>query len=108
MLHLQVGPDHNLRYSLTLPKDASFLIFSGSLFHIFGPSAMRLLLPYFSVLRFLTSKSKGRTLELVLNVKIVFMKLGLSSLTVEKKEKMLHYAFYISPPLPTQRDTSVP
>ena len=26
---------------------------------IFGPSAMRLLLPYFSVLRFLTSKSKG-------------------------------------------------
>ena len=26
---------------------------------IFGPSAMRLLLPYFSVLRFLASKSKG-------------------------------------------------
>ena len=75
-MHLQVGPGHDLIYSFNLIKDVSFFIFAVSAFHIFGPSAMRLLLPYFSVLRFLTSKSKGRTLEFFLDVKIVFMKLG--------------------------------
>ena len=82
ILHLQVGPDHDLTYSLNLLRDVSFFIFSGSAFHIFGPCTMRLLLSYFSVLRFLTSKSKGQTLEFVLDVKMFFMKLGLSSLTV--------------------------
>ena len=82
ILHLQVGPDHDLMYSLNLLKDVSFFIFSCSTFHIFGPSVMRLLLPYFSLLQFLTSKSKGRTLELVLDVKIVFMKWGFRSLAV--------------------------
>ena len=43
---------------------------------------MRLLLPYFSVSRFLTSNTKVQTLKCVLDVKIVFMKLWLSSLTV--------------------------
>ena len=77
ILHLQVGPDHDLIYSLNLLKDVSFFIFSGSAFHMFGPSTMRPLLPYFSVLRFLTSKSKGWTLEFVLDVKTVFMNWGL-------------------------------
>ena len=40
---------------------------------------MRLLLPYFQYCEFLTSKSKGRTVEFALDVKIVFMKLGFSS-----------------------------
>ena len=82
ILHLQVGPYHDLIYSLILIRDVTFFIFSGSLFNIFGLCAMRLLLPYFLWLRFLTSKSKGQTLEFVLDVKIFFMKLGFSSLTV--------------------------
>ena len=40
-LHLQVGLDHDLNYSLNLLKDVYFLTFSG-----------RLMLPYFSVLQF--------------------------------------------------------
>ena len=46
---------------------------------------MNLLLPNFSVLQFLTSKSKGQTLEFVLYVKMVRMvicKKGFRSLTV--------------------------
>ena len=43
---------------------------------------MRLLLSYISVLGFATSKSEGRTIEFVLDINIVFMKLGFSSLTV--------------------------
>ena len=82
ILHLQVGHDHHLTYSLNLLRDVSFFIISGTAFHISSPSAMRLLLPYFSVLRFLSSKSKGRTLEFAFDVKIFFMKLGFSSLTV--------------------------
>ena len=39
----------------------------------------RLLHSYFSVMWFITSKSKGRTLEFVVDVKIVFMKWGFSS-----------------------------
>ena len=59
IFHLQVGPDHELIHSLNLLMDVSFFTFLGSAFHIFGPSAIRLLLPYVSVLRFSTSKSKG-------------------------------------------------
>ena len=77
-----MGPDHDLVYSLNLLKDVSLFLFSGSVLHIFGPIATTLLSPYFSVLRFLTSKSKGQTLEFVLDVKIVFVKLGFSSLIV--------------------------
>ena len=82
ILHLQVGPDHDLIYSLNLLRDVSFSIFSVNVFYIFGSCVMRRLLPYFSVLRFLTSKSKGRTLESALGVKTFFIKLGFSSLTV--------------------------
>ena len=82
ILHLQVGPDHDLMYSLNLLRDVSFFIFSGSAFHNVGPSVMRLLLPYFSVLRFLTRKSKGQTVEFFLDAKMFFMKLRFSSLTV--------------------------
>ena len=49
--------------------------------YVFGFSAMRLLLPYISVLRFLTRKSKGRTVEFVLDVNVL-MKLEFSSLIV--------------------------
>ena len=82
ILHLQVEPDHDLMYSLNMLRDVSFFIFSGSAFHNVGPSAMRHLLPYFSVLRFLTRKSKGQTVKFVLDAKIFFMKLRFSSLTV--------------------------
>ena len=79
---MQVEPDHNLIYSSTLRQDVSFFTFSGSAFYIFGPSAMRLLLPHLSRLQFLTSKSKGWTLEFVEDVKRVFMKLGFGQLIV--------------------------
>ena len=55
---------------------------SGSAFCIFGPTAMRHLRSHFSVLQLFTSKSKGQTLQFVLDVKIDFMKLGFSSVTV--------------------------
>ena len=82
ILHLQVGHDRDLMYSLNMLRDVSFFIFSGSAFHNVGPRAMRHLLPYFSVLRFLTRKSKGQTVKFVLDAKIFFMKLRFSSLTV--------------------------
>ena len=46
ILDLQAGPERDLKYSLNFLKDVSFFTFSGSAFHIFGPSAMGLLLPY--------------------------------------------------------------
>ena len=55
-------------------------LYTISAFHLFGPNVMKLLLPDFSVLEFLTAKSKGQTIELALDVKIVFMKLEFSSL----------------------------
>ena len=55
ILYLQVRPDHDLIYYLNLLKDVSFFTFSGSAFHICGLSALKLLLPYFSVLWFSTS-----------------------------------------------------
>ena len=39
-MDLQVGPDHDLKYSLNFLKDVSFFTFSASAFHIFDPRAM--------------------------------------------------------------------
>ena len=66
ILDLQVGPDHDLKYSLNFLKDVSFFTFSASAFHILILEQWRHLPLYVSILPFLTSKSNGRTLKFVL------------------------------------------
>ena len=45
MLYLQLGPNQALIYSLNFVIDINDFIFLGSLFHILGPRAVKLLSP---------------------------------------------------------------
>ena len=41
MLHLQLGPNHVLIYSLNLVIEVKDFLLEGSQFHIFGPKAVK-------------------------------------------------------------------
>ena len=48
-LHLQIGPNHWLIYTLNFMQSVSFFICSGSEFQICRPKVLRLLSPYLTV-----------------------------------------------------------
>ena len=81
MLHLQIGPNHVLIYSLNSVIDVKDFTLEGSWFRIFRPKAIKPLSPYFVDFWCRTKKSLGLILRSLFGV---FMKLGLILLTILK------------------------
>ena len=96
MLRLHLCPKHRSMYSLNFLCEVSDLIFSGNIFQIFRPSAIKLLSPLVAELRLLTNMMLGRTLAFSFDANMFFIKVGLRLLTVLKVSVVKFIILFIS------------